>query len=222
MKDYGLGRLPAIDARDQKYLIRSALPTLESAKTSKYYWSNGWWGDQDQTPQCVAYGFIHLLEDGAITHKKVPPPMFNPEEFYLECQDNDEWDGNNYDGTSVRAAMKVGQKRGVISEYKWAFDQATMLYTVLEISPVLIGVNWYTHMFMPESDGIIKIGGIVEGGHCVVINGANKKTGYYRGKNSWGKEWAKGGYFYISFDDMERLIGEGGEVALPIEIPDAK
>ncbi len=219
-KDFGLGRLPAKDERDRNFLVSARHPLMESERTYRYWWSNGWWGDQGKTSQCVGYGWTHFLEDGEVTHNKVTPPLINPAELYKQAQEVDEWLGNDYDGTSVRAGAKVLQQLGMISEYHWAYDNETLLHTVLEVAPVVVGTNWYSDMFEPNSLGKVKIGGALAGGHCYVINGVNKTARFYRCKNSWSRQWGRQGYFFLSFDDMERLISEDGEFCLATEIPD--
>ncbi len=105
--EYGLGRLPAKDERDSKFLIKSLVPTGEIPLTHRYYYSAAWFGDQGTTSMCVAYAWTHWLEDGAVTHNKVPPPLIQPPELYAEAQEVDEWPGNQYNGTSVRAGAKT-------------------------------------------------------------------------------------------------------------------
>lgn len=215
MKNLGLGRLPSADERDKNFLIKSILPKTVTA-TSKYWDDRGWWGDQGNLPQCVGYSLAHWLENSPMTHKSTPP-VVQPSLIYTQAQLVDEWPGVDYDGTSVRAGAKVLQGMGYISEYRWAFDLATMIDAVLTKGPVVVGSNWYESMFNPI-DGTIKISGNVAGGHAYLINGVSTVSKKFRIKNSWGQWWGIKGRAYISFSDMERLIHEDGEVALMIEV----
>lgn len=216
--DKGLGRVPSFDIRDMAHPMRSILKPKTPAITQKYWWTSGWWGDQGATSQCVGYAWAHFLEDSPVTH---PDPaktaIVKPEDIYREAQLIDEWPGENYDGTSVRAGVKVLQKLGYIESYLWAWDLNTVVNALLTTGPVVVGTNWYEGMYTPNSKGLIKIAGEAIGGHAYLLNGVNTKTKMIRLKNSWGREWSNGGHATISFADMERLISEYGEACLAIE-----
>lgn len=215
--DYGLGRNPSKDEEDRKYLIQPLLAKIDvPVRTSRYWNANGWWGNQYATPHCVGYSWTHWIEDGPVTHKG-QAPIINPESVYREAQLVDEWAGEQYDGTSVRAGAKVLQSKGLIQSYLWAWDVNTLADAVLNLGPVVVGTYWYENMFFPNSKGILRVGGYIAGGHAYLINGVNTKRELFRIKNSWGREWGKNGYAYISFADMARLIAEDGEVCLAIE-----
>jgi hypothetical protein len=185
--------------------------------TERYWDANGWWGDQRNTPQCVGYSWAHWLEDGPVQQSGIPP-IIKPIDIYKNAQKLDEWYGENYDGTSVRGAVKYLKNIGKVKSYYWAFDLQTLIDTVMKLGPVVVGTNWYNGMFYPNGNGLIKIGGSLVGGHAYVINGVNTKTKQFRIKNSWGKAWGKGGHAFISFNDMTRLIREQGEICLATEI----
>jgi hypothetical protein len=215
IENLGLGRLPSADERDKNFLMKTILPKRVSI-TSKYWDDRGWWGDQGSLPQCVGYSLAHWLENSPMTHKSTPP-VVKPSFIYGEAQKVDEWPGEDYDGTSVRAGAKVLQGMGFIESYLWAFDLATMIDAVLTKGPVVVGTNWYESMFYP-TNGLIKVSGGVAGGHAYLINGVNTNNKLFRIKNSWGQSWGINGRAYISFSDMERLIHEDGEVMLGVEI----
>jgi hypothetical protein len=211
-----LGRVYIPDARDKNFLISNKFPTQATSITSKYWDANIWWGNQGSTPQCVGYAWAHWIADGPITHKGVQPPV-NPTTIYREAQKVDEWVGENYAGTSVRGGAKYLKTSGKISSYLWAFDINTLINTVLNVGPVVVGTNWYNGMFYPDKTGLIRITGRLAGGHAYVINGVDTRTKRFRIKNSWGKTWGQSGHAYISYTDMTRLIRENGEICLAIE-----
>jgi hypothetical protein len=220
MPQFGLGRRFAPDDRDKKYPVSLLMTEARRAeivgKTYRYWNANGWWGDQGQTPMCVGYGWAHWIEDGPVTHGG-RPPILAPDVIYHEAQKVDEWPGENYEGTSVRAGAKVLQARGFISAYHWTTKLQELLDTLLGLGPVTVGTNWYDGMFSPDEAGLIKVAGSLAGGHCFKLDGANLDHELIRIKNSWGRSWGNNGFAYISFKDMDRLIGEDGEVCLGVE-----
>ena len=220
---HSLGRVYIEDKRDLNYLIKNNQRTLQQISTppkvlTQRYWdANGWWGDQGNTPQCVGYSWSHWLEDGPVQQSGIPP-IIKPFDIYKNAQKLDEWYGENYDGTSVRGAVKYLKNIGKVNSYYWAFDVQTLSETILKLGPVVVGTNWYNGMFYPNKNGLIKISGQMVGGHAYLINGVDTKTKQFRIKNSWGKSWGKGGHAFISFNDMSRLIKENGEICLAIEL----
>ena len=231
---YKLGRVHIPDARDKKYPLSSVLnKTATTSRNHRYWWDSAWWGDQGYTSHCVAYAWAHWLEDGPITHfyksREFDPffineghaekhkSLFNTTTIYNEAQKIDEWDGENYDGTSVRAGAKVLKSLGVISEFRWANSLSEVVDAVLNLGPVVVGTWWYSDMFSPDAKGKIKATGEKAGGHAYIINGVNVKKRVFRIKNSWGRSWGKNGHAYISFDDFEKLLNDYGEACMAFE-----
>lgn len=211
-----LGRVYIQDERDKKYLIEDKLSLPKTLLTSKYWSSDGWWGDQGNTPQCVGYSWAHWIEDGPTEHGGIAP-IISPSLIYKEAQKLDEWSGENYDGTSVRGAAKYLRNTNKISAYLWTYDINVLINTVLTTGPVVVGTNWYSSMFRPDRNGLIRAVGTLSGGHAYVINGVDRTKQLFRIKNSWGRRWGKSGHAFISFSDMDKLIKQNGEVCLAIE-----
>ena len=195
---------------------KTPTPTPTPQVTSKYWNDNGWWGNQGSTPQCVGYAWAHWVEDGPVEHGGIPP-IIPPQIIYSEAQKIDEWPGENYNGTSVRAGVKYLQNTNKVLSYYWAYDVNTLIDTVFRLGPVVVGTYWYSGMFYPDSNGVIRISGGIAGGHAYVINGVDKTNQLFRIKNSWGQSWGKQGHAYISFNDMSRLISMNGEICLAVE-----
>lgn len=219
--NYKLGRQYVADENDKKFLISDhllkSIKPLAATITSRYWDDNIWWGDQGSTPQCVGYAWAHWIDDGPVYHSGAHPHIA-PSVIYTNAQKLDEWPGENYDGTSVRGGVKYLKNVNVVSNYYWGYDINTLVATVLNLGPVVVGTNWYNAMFFPDKNGLIKIAGSLAGGHAYVINGVATTTKLFRIKNSWGKSWGQGGHAYISFSDMARLINEYGEICLATEI----
>ena len=165
---------------------------------------------------CVGYAWAHWIEDGPIEHGGLAP-IVPPNLIYKEAQKLDEWVGENYDGTSVRGAAKYLKNTNKISSYLWTYDINVLINTLLTTGPVVVGTNWYTSMFYPDKNGLIKVSGGLAGGHAYVLNGVDTIKKLFRIKNSWGSNWGQQGHAYITFSDMNKLIKQNGEVCLAIE-----
>ena len=232
-----LGRIYIYDSRDNNYLIKDNFPYLQSiirrpivnrpspikptpspspVVSFKYWNPDGWWGNQGSKPHCVGFSWAHWIEDGPIEHGGVAP-IVSPVLIYNQAQKIDEWPGENYAGTSVRAGAKYLQSRNMIKSYYWAYDLNTLIDSVYNLGPVVAGTYWYRGMFYPDGNGLIKISGGIVGGHAYVINGVDKVKKLFRIKNSWGRNWGKQGHAFISFNDMARLISMNGEICLAVE-----
>lgn len=208
------------DPKDFEYLVRrkAVSPTKRMA-----FYPTGPILDQGSFPHCVAFSTVQLLRTGPVFNRYDIPPV----DLYNRCQLIDEWPGEDYDGTSVRAAMKILQEDGYISEYNWAFDVGTVINYVLTTGPMIVGTYWYDDMFF-VNNGFIKVGGFAVGGHAYLIKGVNLDypcpdgtIGAFRIINSWGNEWGNGphgGLAWISIADMARLIKEDGEASTIKEI----
>ena len=214
MAEYGLGRLYKPDPRDAKFPVKLGSP---STRVWRYWEYDGWWGDQGQTPECVAFAWTHWLEDGPIEQPD-PPPIVDPDWLYHQAQLVDEWPGTNYDGTSVRAGAKVLSSKGFISAYHWATTLSEVVETILEQGPMVVGTNWYNDMFDPDPAGFIRVHGSLAGGHAWVLNGCNTEKELFRMKNSWGRSWGSRGAAFITFKDFERLLNEDGEACIASEV----
>lgn len=222
MKRCGLGRLVAADPRDRKFLLKP-LRDIEGLPERRNWNASGVL-DQGGTPQCVAYSTAQWLASGPVTNRKQMP--WSIAQFYRECQRNDEWPGEDYDGTSVRAAFKVLKRDGFVSGYEWAFDYGTALKHLMLVGPMVFGTDWYEGMFGPDAHGYVRPGGAIAGGHAYAVVGATRtkrdpltgQLGAFRILNSWGAGWGQGGRAWLSFADANYLIAAQGEAVLGVEV----
>jgi len=206
------GRLYQEDDRDKRFLLKPNFQ-LASIKT-KRYWYAGNILNQGSTPQCVAFSGYKWLTAGPVRNKRLP---FIPVDLYHQAQLNDEWPGEDYDGTSVRGLFKYLQKAGYVTEYRWAFDSQTILAHILTEGPMVLGSTWFAKMSEPDNCGFITPAGVVEGGHAYLIIGANKKkkhpktkeVGAFRILNSWGRDWGQVGRAWMSFSSFDALQADG-------------
>lgn len=213
---FGLGRNMVPDLRDLDFPMASAIPKT-SSRTNRYWNAEGAWLNQENFPHCVGASWTHYLKDGPVTYdKKVD--MAYASQLYREAQKVDQWPGENYDGTSVRAGAQILQSRGLLGTYTWAYDAKTVIKALLEVGPVVVGTVWTMSMFRPDPTGLLNVSGKAAGGHAYLLNGVNTKTERVRIKNSWGRGWDDNGFALLSFTDLDRLLKAQGEACLAVEI----
>jgi Papain family cysteine protease len=208
-----LGRKFAPDHRDLAHLLRDTATDLVRPPTRT--WRLLWHGDQGETPHCVGYAWYGLLRSSPILNQQ---PL--PDPLYFEAQKNDEFDGTDYDGTSVRGGAKALQKTyKELAKYGFAFTLGDALAWMAHDGPTVWGINWYEGMDNPDPvTGLVHVNGAVRGGHAVVCLGYNDQTERLIFQNSWGLGWGKHGRFQVGYHDGARLLAEDGEACSPTEV----
>lgn len=208
--NYGLGRIEAVDERDRKFLM-SSQPIPEPDRTWRY-WTPGPVMDQGSRPHCVGYSAAQFCYTSPIRTRGVDPTT-----IYRRAQLLDEWEGTSYDGTSVRAGLKVLQEQGRIERYLWAYSAATVARWLLTTGSVMLGTLWSSGMTNPDKHGIAHPTGSLQGGHAFLCIGVNLHTGLFRCVNSWSERWGQRGRFWLLGEDLELLLDQHGEAAAAIE-----
>jgi hypothetical protein len=206
-----LDRLPEFDERSRSFPIRAL---VEDKPRRSYTWSVKVFLDQGPDGACVGFSWAH----DAAARPKIVPNVDDLDAFdlYHRARQLDQWPGEGYEGTSVIAGAKAMQERGWLREYRWAFSETDLALAVGYKGPAVLGINWYTGMFQPDSNGFIKPTGVVEGGHAILCHSYSiQDGGFYRVHNSWGQGWGEMAVAKIRREDMARLLSEQGEACIP-------
>lgn len=124
-----------------------------------------------------------------------------------------EWPSDDT-GSSGLAVAKVLVDRGLMKTYLHAFG-LTPLITALQSQPILFGTPWYESMFTPDDKGRLEVRGAQVGGHQVMIDAVYMDQRLFRIPNSWGPTWGRQGFCFLSFELMERLLSEDGDIVVP-------
>jgi hypothetical protein len=199
-----------LDPRSLPYKIARQIPAL---KARSRMWKRDTWLDQGQEGACTGFGGGHAM---ATTPRRYRPQVTNADArgYYLGAKRNDEWPGEDYEGSSVTGLMRYLKSIGLVTKYLWATTMEELIHAVGYLGPVVIGVNWYEGMEETDAAGYIHKTGRNVGGHCLVIGGVDIVNRRFFLFNSWGKDWGVDGGAWITFDDMAALMKEGGEFAV--------
>jgi hypothetical protein len=215
--DPRLGRLPEFDERSRAYPIR----TLVAGKPHRSYsWRVPLNLDQGHEGACVGFSWSHELAARPVLVKDVDDAFAL--RVYRRAQQLDEWPGEAYDGTSVLAGAKASVELGKIGEYRWAFGLDDLRLALGYAGPAVLGLNWYAGMFSPAADGRIAPTGHLMGGHAILAYRVDERNERVWLQNSWGASWGMTdrsfgpGKCWLSFADLDRLLGEDGEACIPV------
>ena len=187
--------------------------------------------DQGFEGACVGFSIANDLLGSPV---RVRPPGYDAakskltvanqfaQKLYEAARRMDEWAGENYDGTSVRAGMKAARAAGYIGEFRWILTASELQRTLDQEGPVIIGVNWYENQYdlTPGPDFTVRSGGALVGGHALCVNGryrSRRGRRQYRTRQSWGGDYGAGGDVWWDADHLEHLIFEDdGEAAIAL------
>ena len=210
--DYGLGRIIAQDDRDHKFLMAAV---IANKPTPAYrYLRTGAVLDQGTTSSCVGHAWAGFLMAAPTMTRNV-----DPFDLYHGAQRNDEWDGEQYDGSSVRGGAKYLQDQGRLSSYVWAFEAQTVADFILAgHGTVVVGTNFYDQMFRPDTHGFVQPFGRIVGGHAYLLCGYSRTRGVFRIQNSWSTAWGEHGRAWITGEHMDALIRSDGEACAAVEV----
>lgn len=218
---------PNFDERSRAFGVKSIISSEDDAQEIAKVWEHGTILDQGKEGACVGFAWT-----GATIAKPMPPneqPKFVEGNsfaigLYREAQKVDPWPGENYSGTSVLAGAKIAKEKGIVDEYRWCFSIEELKKAILNVGPVVIGINWYQDMYGTDKNGLVKVSGNHVGGHAIMVTGFipdfdvnNSPTPVFQWVNSWGPGYGKGGVGYIPYKDLEKLIENRAEMCVPIK-----
>lgn len=207
-----LDRRVQFDAKSRSFPIR----TLLAPKAPRSFtWSCYANLDQGQEGACVGFAWAQELAARPLVVANATERL--AQGIYAEAKKLDEWEGEEYSGTSVLAGAKVLCQQGWMDEYRWAFGLDDLILAVGYKGPAVLGLNWYEGMFQPDPKGYIHPSGSLAGGHAILCRSVNVKQRRFMLHNSWGVGWGSyKGAAWISFEDMDRLLHEAGEACIPV------
>lgn len=215
----GLGRRPPADLRHELlYPLRTLLPepvgTVERTLALPYAYRPKY--DQGVEGACVGHGWSWAV---SIWNRRFYDAFW----LYEEAKRRDEWPGEDYDGTSVRAGGDVlretghrrifrGQTKDTnyadgINEFRWAKSVDEIRTTISLGIPVVLGIDWPESYYDPVQRGrefwLPSPDGPITGGHCICLYGASDRRQAVKLVNSWGMDYP---LVWLAYESLERLL----------------
>jgi hypothetical protein len=236
------GRRYAPDPRDRLHPMAARLAAMPRAllKVRTQAPQRGPTLDQGDTPECVMYSAATSLgalpvgygRTAASVLKSVQVPVEETNlagpvaaypDLYHWAQAHDEWPGEDYDGTSVRAGQEYLKLVGRSTGYVWATsaDEAKDYVKRVGSAPIILGVDWLDAMNSPRKIGgsyYLDVGGPVVGGHAICCLWFDRVKKAWKLQNSWGTGWADNGVAYLPDDGFNYLVFQAnGEAVSYVE-----
>jgi C1A family cysteine protease len=82
-------------------------------------------------------------------------------------------------------------------------NQARRVHLAKE-GPFVVGVPVFSNWSTIGPDGVVpEPGGVLDGGHALLVVGYDDTTELFKFQNSWGTSWGKRGYGFFSYDYMK-------------------
>lgn len=237
MNDYTdriVDRLPQFDERSRGF---AAVAGIEDTPFRSYTWACDVYNDQGREGACVGFAWSHEL---SAKPKVVRRDANFALAVYNRAKQLDPWDGEDYSGTSVlagiQAVSEIENSRGrpLLQDYRWAFGIQDVVRTIGYKGPLVLGIDWYHGMYTPDVNHFIRPEGNKVGGHAILAKGVkvvgvsesdangisdwnaiNFDESYVVLHNSWGTGYGNGGDAYITFNDLHKLLEDGGEGCIP-------
>lgn len=192
----------------------------EDAPIVSRYWDRTYAFDQGNSSACTMFaasGLMHtqpwlasLQRQGLLAYDSDPERIAG----YRRAQAFDPWPGGDpeYEGSSTDAPFKMLRDEGRIAEWRWCFGLDDVLRTLSHHGPVAIGTNWYSGMDVVDPRTCrVKVTGSLRGGHAYQLYAVRTDSREVECCNSWGMWGSCAGRFRLTWDDLDRLLGEDGE-----------
>lgn len=164
-------------------------------------WKLGEIFDQEGSNSCVGYA-CHLLLDSEPDKVANPP---SPESIFEEAKKIDT--DPKKTGVSLKAGLKALQKLGFVKSYYYADKIDEILIAVLNMGPVVIGIDFY--FGMKDCNGRLAASGGIMGSHALVVYGVDLESNDFLIANSYGGNWGDLGTARVDFKTMHKIFKYG-------------
>lgn len=189
--------------------------------------------DQGQEGACTGFGLAAVVNFLLANHADSslhPDESVSPRMLYEMAKRYDEWEGEAYDGSSIRGAMKGWHRHGVCTERFWSYkvDRVGSLTPEAQLDALNRPLGNYfrvRHHHLEHMHAALAEAGIVYASAQVHAgwNRVDRRTGRipftlntigahafaivgydqdgFWVQNSWGERWGLDGFCHLSYDD---------------------
>ena len=239
MGDYLLNAVPDIpDVRD-RYYEPSLIPLKRQIDPPK----NPIILDQGQEGACTGFGLAAV-----INHLKCPADAqsgASPRMLYEMAKRFDEWEGEDYSGSSCRGAIRGWYHNGVCPERDWTYSskkpgrltparakkaRETSVGAYYRLRPNIVDYHYALNEagalfvsarvhkgWQAPKNGRIRMTGQIIGGHAFMVVGYNEEGFWVQ--NSWGDLWGNKGLALWSYEDWQHHVQDAWVVTLACPTP---
>lgn len=201
--------------------------------------------DQGQDGACTGFALAaaidHLLAGNADTAKR--KRLVSPHMLYRMARRHDEWHGEDYEGSSLRGALRGFYNCGACIETEWPqAQQDVTLSSARDARETTLGAYYRLRPNLSDYHAAISETGVIyvsanvhdgwqapqnghiepgegDGGHAFIIVGYTD-TGFWI-QNSWGAGWGKGGLAHWRYTDWARNVVDAWVLQLAVPAPTA-
>lgn len=204
--------------------------------------------DQGQEGACTGFGLaatIHLLlERGGRPRTWVSTRM-----LYEMARRHDEWPGEDYEGSSLRGALRAWSSMGVCTEASWPYDPKNVdaevtIARAKEAREITLGAYFRLRPHLPDyhaalcqaeviyvsadvHEGWSRPGadGVIKYTPETVVDGGHAFAivGYndkgFWVQNSWGPDWGRAGLALWTYEDWLDNVVDAWAVRLALPVP---
>ncbi len=201
--------------------------------------------NQGKEGACTGFGLAATIN--FLKQEKGDKNQVSPRMLYEMARKFDEWEGDEYSGSSCRGAMRGWQNMGVCSDKSWKYvigDTSELTLKRAKDARFTTPGAYYRisarvedfHAALNEV-GILYVSAKVHegwykrnitdgkiphmdkniGGHAFAIVGYNEEGFYVQ--NSWGKGWGLKGVALWSYEDWQENISDAWVVRLAVSTP---
>jgi hypothetical protein len=178
--------------------------------------------DQRREGACTGFGCAHCLASSLNAQLDVTASL--AQQIYYQARREDEWAGEDYDGSSVNGAMHAARTLGRIKSWRWALTPSELQHGLSYHGSAEAGSSWLSNMFDVGDDGFLDVSGEEVGGHAYCVSGYRAAPHRAPGAvdywidNSWGPSWGVSGGAWIMDHLAHQLwFKNWGEIAFPIK-----
>jgi hypothetical protein len=239
MGDYLLNAVPDVpDIRD-RYYEPSLIPLKNKIDPSKGLLIM----DQGQEGACTGFGLAAVIN--YLRGPSDPANSASPRMLYEMAKRFDEWEGEDYSGSSCRGAIRGWYHNGVCLEKDWKYSVKTpgrltpgrakkarkmtvgayyrlrpnivdYHYALNEAGALYVSAQVHEGWQTPKN-GKIKMRAKVIGGHAFAVVGYNE-NGFWV-QNSWDNSWGDNGLALWSYEDWQHSVQDAWVVTLAYPTP---